>query len=61
MSAFADSLLLAHSWGWDEILMFAVPVALALGGIRWVERRAATKDPAPDAEAPPESDHPSSA
>jgi hypothetical protein len=32
--------VLAHQWGWDEILYFAVPVILALLWIRWAERRA---------------------
>ena len=35
--------LLAHSWGWDEVLMFAVPLVLAFFGIRWAERRAAQR------------------
>ncbi|MDQ3782334.1 MAG: hypothetical protein M3349_05270 [Actinomycetota bacterium] len=33
--------LLAHQGGWDEILLFVGPVALAFFGVRWVERRAA--------------------
>lgn len=32
--------VLAHSWGWDELLFFGIPIVLALVGIRWVERRA---------------------
>ena len=35
--------LLAHSWGWDEILYFAVPVVLAVLWVRWVEKRAAAR------------------
>jgi hypothetical protein len=31
--------LIAHQGGWDEILMFAVPVVLAVVAVRWVERR----------------------
>lgn len=31
---------LAHQGGWDEVLMFAVPAALAIFGLRWAERRA---------------------
>ena len=32
--------ILAHSWGWDEILYFAIPVALALLWVRRIEKRA---------------------
>ena len=32
--------ILAHSWGWDEVLYFAVPVIGALFWVRWVEKRA---------------------
>jgi hypothetical protein len=32
--------LFAHSWGWDEILYFAVPAVLAIFWIRWAEKRA---------------------
>ena len=32
--------MLAHQGGWDEILYFAVPAALAIYGLRWAERRA---------------------
>ena len=30
---------LAHQGGWDEILMFAAPIAIAVLAVRWVERR----------------------
>jgi hypothetical protein len=30
----------AHSWGWDEIAYFAVPVMVALFWVRWIEKRA---------------------
>ena len=30
--------VLAHLF-WDEVLMFAVPVLLVLGAVRWAERR----------------------
>jgi hypothetical protein len=43
MSTILDSALLAHSWGWDEVLLFVVPIVLALGVIRVVERRAAQR------------------
>jgi hypothetical protein len=32
--------VLAHSWGWDEILYFAVPVTGAFLWVRWIEKRA---------------------
>lgn len=32
--------LLAHQGGWDEILLIALPVLLALFGLRWAEKRA---------------------
>lgn len=32
--------LLAHQGGWDELLMFGVPIVLAVIGVRWAERRA---------------------
>ena len=30
---------LAHQGGWDELLMFGVPIVLAVLGVRWAERR----------------------
>ena len=36
----AGSGLLAHQGNWDEILMFVLPILIAFGGVRWVERRA---------------------
>ncbi|MBA2336996.1 MAG: hypothetical protein H0V96_04435 [Acidimicrobiia bacterium] len=36
----ASHWLLAHQGGWDEILLFVGPVALAIWGVRWAERRA---------------------
>jgi hypothetical protein len=38
----------AHSWGWDEIIYFGVPVVLALLWIRWIERRARARREAGD-------------
>jgi cytochrome c-type biogenesis protein CcmH/NrfF len=32
--------IVAHQGGWDEVLLFAVPVAVALIAVRIVERRA---------------------
>ena len=32
--------ILAHSWGWDEVLYFAIPVVAALFWVRWIEKRA---------------------
>ena len=31
--------VLAHQGNWDEILMFAVPILLAFGAVRWAEKR----------------------
>lgn len=36
----------AHQFGWDEILMFAVPIVLALIGVRYAESRAARRQAA---------------
>lgn len=33
----------AHQYGWDEILLFVVPIVLALAGVRYAERRAARR------------------
>lgn len=33
-------LVLAHEWGWDELLYFGLPVVAVLCGVRWVEKRA---------------------
>lgn len=38
--------LFAHQFGWDEILMFVVPIVLALIGVRVAESRAATRQAA---------------
>ncbi len=35
--------LLAHQGNWDEILMFLIPVVLAIGAVRWAERRSRSK------------------
>ena len=35
--------VLAHSWGWDEVLYFAIPVVLALFWVRWIEKRATAR------------------
>lgn len=36
--------ILAHQYGWDEIILFAVPIVLALIGVRWAEKRAKQKN-----------------
>ncbi len=36
-------LVLAHQGGWDEFLMFLVPVVLGMWGLRFTARRAAEK------------------
>ena len=35
--------IFAHQFGWDEILMFAVPIVLAVIGVRFAESRAAKR------------------
>ena len=36
--------VLAHQGGWDEILLFAVPVVAVLLLLRWAERRSRSVD-----------------
>lgn len=33
----------AHQFGWDEILLFLVPIVLVLVGVRWFEKRSSGK------------------
>ena len=33
--------LIAHQGGWDEALMFILPIALAVGAVKWAEKRGA--------------------
>ncbi|NND02742.1 MAG: hypothetical protein HKN91_08145 [Acidimicrobiia bacterium] len=35
--------VLAHQGGWDEFLMFALPIAIAIGAVKFAERRGAKK------------------
>ena len=35
--------LIAHQGGWDEALMFILPIALAVGAVKWAEKRGARK------------------
>ena len=35
--------ILAHQGGWDEFLMFAVPIIIAVGAVKYAERRGAKK------------------
>jgi hypothetical protein len=34
---------LAHQGGWDELLMFGVPIVLAVIAVRWAEKRGKAK------------------
>ena len=43
--------VLAHDWGWDEILYFGVPVAIVLFWVRWAEKRATARKEAAKAAA----------
>lgn len=42
-------LMVAHQGGWDEILMFVIPGALAVYALRWAERRARERAEADEA------------
>ncbi len=35
--------VVAHQYGWDELLLFLVPIALAISGVRYAEKRAQRK------------------
>ena len=37
--------LIAHQGGWDELLLFGIPVLVALGAVRLVERRHRSSKP----------------
>ena len=41
--------ILAHQYGWDEIVMFLVPIVLAVAGVRYAEKRATAKRRAAEA------------
>ena len=43
--------VLAHQGNWDEILMFAVPILIAVGAVRWAERRNRERSEAEEAGA----------
>ncbi|MDH3498513.1 MAG: hypothetical protein OEM97_00175 [Acidimicrobiia bacterium] len=45
-------LLFAHQSGWDELLMFLVPAAFAIFGLRWAERCARARARDEDADDP---------
>ena len=40
--------IVAHQGGWDEFLMFAVPILIALGAVKYAERRGAKKREDPE-------------
>ncbi len=44
--------VLAHQGGWDELLMFGIPIVLAIVGVRWAERRARARQPEDDGLGP---------
>ena len=41
----------AHQGNWDEILMFLVPILIAIGAVRWADRRNRERSDAEDAGA----------
>lgn len=60
MSKLAN-IVLAHQGGWDEILMFAVPVLLAVWAVRRIERRGRDAEPDPETTSDPADTHPTEA
>lgn len=42
---------LAHAGGWDELLMFGIPIVLAIVAVRMVESRAKAKREAAEGES----------
>ncbi len=50
---------LAHQGGWDELLMFGLPIVLAVLAVRWAEKRAKARNA--DAADPPDVDEPADA
>jgi hypothetical protein len=58
------TVVLAHSWGWDEAVYFGVPIVAAVAWVRWIEKRARQRREAPpgdgDQEAPPDEGAPGS-
>ncbi len=43
MAVLLASWVLAHQGGWDELLMFGIPIILAVVGVRWAEHRAKSR------------------
>ncbi|HSF86418.1 MAG TPA: hypothetical protein VLG28_12290 [Acidimicrobiia bacterium] len=43
---------LAHQGGWDELLMFGLPIVLAVLAVRWAEKRGKAKRVAADRATP---------
>ena len=35
--------IIAHQAYWDEILMFAIPIVIAIGAVKWAEKRGARR------------------
>ena len=46
-------MIYAHAGGWDEILLFALPVLILLVGIGFAERRRKRQGAPPDSELQP--------
>lgn len=53
--------ILAHQGGWDELLMFGIPVVLAIVAVRWAEKRGRERTGAgedrPAADEPGDAEH----
>ena len=39
--------ILAHQYGWDEALLFIVPIAIAVYVVRRLDKRSKSDDPEP--------------
>ena len=48
---------LAHQGGWDELLMFGLPILLAVFAVRWAEKRGKAKRAAAAEEEAPAGEH----
>ena len=52
MVALTAQWILAHQGGWDELLMFGVPIVLAVVAVRWAERRGKARQEAAEHDTP---------
>ena len=50
---------LAHQGGWDELLMFGIPIVLAVLAVRWAEKRGKAKRATAAEDGAASGEHPS--